>query len=239
MKKILLCFAGGTALDVLIVDDDLYNLKLTSFLLEDSGYNVIKASNGSDALRAIQDQELDIILLDVEMPQINGFDLCREIRCVSSVPIIFVSGRDQLQDRVMGLQMGADDYLTKPFEPLELLARMGAVLRRWKMSLEAQSAKISQNGITLDPLTHIVTFGDNQTRDLTPIEFRLLYYLMQNAGRILSTDQILDNVWGYTDQSGRNLVAVYIRRLRSKFEAASEARERIRTVTKIGYCFDA
>ena len=226
-------------MDVLIADDDPYNLRLTSFLLEDAGYKVVKTNNGAEALAAIQEQEFDIILLDVEMPQINGFDVCREIRRISTVPIIFVSGRDQLQDRVMGLQIGADDYLTKPFEPLELLARMGAVVRRWKMSLGPQDTKISQKGITLDPLTHMVTFGDTQSRDLTPIEFRLLYYMMQNAGRTLTTDQILDNVWGYTDQSGRNLVAVYIRRLRSKFDVASGASERIRTVTKIGYCFDA
>jgi two-component system, OmpR family, response regulator RegX3 len=228
----------GTCMKALIVDDDLYHLKLTSFLIEDAGYSAETTNDSNSVLQAVRNRDADIIILDVEMPHMNGFDLCREIRRVSDVPIIFLSGRNKLQDRVQGLGIGADDYLTKPFEPLELLARMEAVLRRHNTGIRTVESEISHDGITLDPVNHMVTFSNNRSSELTPIEFRLLYYLMQNAGRILSTDQILDKVWGYNDEGGRNLVAVYIRRLRTKIQAANDARQRIRTITKIGYCFD-
>jgi DNA-binding response OmpR family regulator len=223
----------------LIIDDDLYHLKLTSFLLEDAGYEVVTTSDPAVVVQAARQRIVDIIILDVEMPNAHGFELCSEIRQFSTIPIIFLSGRNQLQDRVRGLALGADDYLAKPYEPLELLARMQAVLRRHQRKAKVAEAAINLEGIRLDPVNHMVTFSDNHSSELTPIEFRLLYYLMQNAGRILSTDQILDNVWGYSDNGGRNLVAVNIRRLRSKIETTSETRGRIRTITKIGYSFDS
>lgn len=226
-------------MEILIVDDDPFTLKLTSFVLEEAGYITRKAMEARTAIQALLEEEPDLVILDISMPHMSGFDLCREIRRNSDVPIIFVSARSQLQDKVTGLQIGGDDYIIKPYEPAELIARIGAVLRRRNSDMVAPLARLSQGGLTLDPVKQEVALADNRTSGLTPIEFRLLYYLMQNAGRVLSTDQILNKVWGYDDTSGRNLVAVYIRRLRAKIEASVRRPNYIVTVANLGYKFDA
>lgn len=224
-------------MSILVVDDDILNVKLTSFLLEEAGYRVVKAYDAEEALRIISRDEPDLVLLDVSMPKVSGFDTCRQIRRVSDVPIIFLSARSQLQDRVTGLQLGGDDYLVKPFEPLELLARIEAVLRRRNNDLLSPLARLSWGGITLDPIEQAVILPDSRTVTLTKVEFRLLYYLMQNAGRVLSTSQILDKVWGHDDAGGSNLVAVYISRLRAKIDVGDEGTQHILTVPNLGYKF--
>lgn len=224
-------------MSILVVDDDMLNVKLTSFLLEEAGYRVIKAYDAEDALRIIARDEPDLILLDVAMPKTSGFDICRQIRRISDVPIIFLSARSQLQDRVTGLQIGGDDYLVKPFEPMELLARIEAVLRRRNNDLLSPVTRLSWGGITLDPIEQVVILPDNRTVTLTKVEFRLLYYLMQNAGRVLSTSQILDKVWGHDDPGGSNLVAVYISRLRAKIDTGEGGTQHILTVPNLGYKF--
>lgn len=225
-------------MEILVVDDDPYLRKLTCFILTDAGYATRQADERISVLQALNEREPELILLDVAMPNSSGFDICREIRSRSDVPIIFVSARSQLEDRVTGLQIGGDDYVIKPFEPVELLARIGAVLRRRGTDIVAPLARLVQGDLTLDPVNHMVIFPDQNSTVLTPIEFRLLYYLMQNAGRTLSTDQILEKVWGYRDGSGRNLVAVYVRRLRSKIEAAQHRYRYIKTVPSLGYRFE-
>jgi DNA-binding response OmpR family regulator len=178
------------------------------------------------------------VLLDVMMPKASGFDICRQIRRTSDVPIIFLSARSQLQDRVMGLQIGGDDYLIKPFEPSELLARVEAVLRRRNSDMLNPSVRLSQGDITLDPVEHKVLFGNGRIVELTPLEFRLLYYLMKNSGRVLNTSQILSKVWGYDYEGESNLVAVYIRRLRTKVEEDPERPRHVITVRNLGYKFE-
>jgi len=220
-----------------VADDDPASVKLTSFLLEDAGYKVIKAYDAASVLQAVEQRSPDLVLLDVGMPKVNGFDICRQIRRISDVPIIFVTGSSQLQDRVTGLQIGGDDYLVKPFEPAELLARVEAVLRRRNSDLVNPVTRISQGPLTLDPIEHTVLFEDGRSVVLTPIEFRLLYYLMQNAGRVLSASQILSKVWGYDYEGESNLVAVYIRRLRAKIEPDIDAPRYIITVRNLGYKF--
>ena len=172
------------------------------------------------------------------MPKSNGFDICRQIRRSSDIPIIFLSGRSQLQDRVMGLQLGGDDYLVKPYEPSELLARVEAVLRRRNSDLLNPSTRLSQGDFTLDPVEHKVFFTDGRSVELTPLEFRLLYYLMKNAGRILNVGQILNKVWGYDYEGESNLVAVYIRRLRTKIEHDPEHPRYVITMRNLGYKFE-
>ncbi len=226
-------------MEILVADDDLASVKLTSFLLEDAGYKVIKAYDATGVLQAIEQRSPDLVLLDVSMPKMNGFDICRQIRRISDVPIIFVTGSSQLQDRVTGLQIGGDDYLVKPFEPAELLARVEAVLRRRNSEMVNPVTRISQGPLTLDPIEHTVLFDDGRSVVLTPIEFRLLYYLMQNSGRVLSPSQILSKVWGYDYEGESNLVAVYIRRLRAKIEPDAETPRHIITVRNLGYKFVA
>jgi len=223
---------------ILVADDDLPSVKLTAFLLEEAGYRVLKAYDGPTILQSVEQHQPDLILLDVSMPNTNGFDICRHIRRTSDVPIIFLSARSQLHDRVTGLQIGAYDYLVKPFEPSELLARVEAVLRRRNSDMLNPSTRLSQGDITLDPVEHKVLFADGRMVELTPLEFRLLYYLMKNSGRVLSTSQILSKVWGYDYEGESNLVAVYIRRLRTKIEPESEQPRHVITVRNLGYKFE-
>lgn len=223
---------------ILVADDDIPSVKLTSFVLEEAGYRVAKAYDAASILQAVEQNNPDLILLDVMMPKASGFDICRQIRRNSDVPIIFLSGRSQLQDRVMGLQIGGDDYLVKPYEPSELLARVEAVLRRRNSDMLNPSSRLSQGDLTLDPVEHKVLFGDGRAVELTPLEFRLLYYLMKNSGRILNISQILSKVWGYDYEGESNLVAVYIRRLRTKVEKDPEHPRHVITVRNLGYKFE-
>lgn len=225
-------------MNILVVEDDPFTLKITSFVLQEAGYKSMHASNTNTALQAIDTCSPDLVLLDVSLSEENGFDICRAIRSRSDVPVIFVTAHSEVKERVYGLQIGGDDYLTKPYEPSELLARIGAVLRRRNTDILTPIARLVQNGLTLDPIRQELHLKDEKVVNLTPIEFRLMYYLMQNAGRILSTDQILGKVWGYDDSSGRNLVAVYIRRLRSKIEPLVENPYYIKTVANLGYKFN-
>ena len=226
-------------MSILIADDDMLNVKLTSFVLEEAGYQVVKVYNGQDVIPAILEHDPELILLDVAMPKTNGFDVCRQIRNTSNVPIIFLSARTQLQDRVTGLQIGADDYIAKPFEPSELIARVEAVLRRRNVDTFAPSSRLSVGPLSLEPITHELAVGEKKKVKLTPVEFRLLYYLMRNPGRILSTNMILSKVWGHGYDQDSNLVPVYIRRLRSKLESNVEQPRYIITVTSMGYKFEA
>lgn len=225
-------------MNILVVDDDIPSARMTSYLLEEAGYRVFRAHDASNILQLIEQHNPDLILLDVMMPKIDGFEVCRQIRRNSDIPIIFLSARHQLQDRVMGLQIGADDYLVKPFEPSELLARVEAVLRRRNADVLNTSTRLSQGNITLDPVEHKVLFTDGRVVELTPLEFRLLYYLMKNSGRILNVTQILSKVWGYDYEGESNLVAVYIRRLRTKVEEDPDHPRHVITVRNLGYKFE-
>ncbi|WP_322815776.1 response regulator transcription factor [Chloroflexus sp.] len=225
-------------MNILVVDDDIPSARMTSYLLEEAGYRVFRAHDTSNILQLIEQHNPDLILLDVMMPKIDGFEVCRQIRRNSDIPIIFLSARHQLQDRVTGLQIGGDDYLVKPFEPSELLARVEAVLRRRNADVLNTSTRLSQGNLTLDPVEHKVLFTDGRSVELTPLEFRLLYYLMKNSGRILNVTQILSKVWGYDYEGESNLVAVYIRRLRTKVEEDPDHPRHVITVRNLGYKFE-
>lgn len=225
-------------MNILVVDDDIPSAKLTSYVLEEAGYRVLRAHDATSILQVIEQHNPDLILLDIMMPKIDGFEVCRQIRRNSDVPIIFLSARSQLQDKVTGLQIGGDDYLVKPYEPSELLARVEAVLRRRNADMLNTSTRLSQGNITLDPVEHKVIFTDGRAVELTPLEFRLLYYLMKNAGRILNVTQILSKVWGYDYEGESNLVAVYIRRLRMKVEEDPDHPRHVITVRNLGYKFE-
>ena len=225
---------------ILIVDDDPPTVKWTSFLLRDEGYEVITADNGRSGLELVERELPDLVILDVMMPQIDGLEVCRRIRQTMDVPIIMLSAKGETADKVTGLKVGADDYLAKPFEPAELLARVKAVLRRTEAfsAFDDSQARVAVGDIRLDPVGNKVFLSDNRVVELTPIEFRLLHVLMRNAGRVLTHDYLLSTAWGYEYEGYSNQIAVYIRRLRTKLEDDPSDPKYIVTVRGMGYRFE-
>jgi DNA-binding response OmpR family regulator len=224
---------------ILVVDDDAPSVKMISFLLREEGYQVVNADNGSAALELVEREPPDLVILDVMMPRMDGFEVCRRIRQKMDVPIIFLSAKGETADKVSGLQLGADDYLAKPFEPAELLARVKAVLRRAEAFGGADTqSRLTVAEITLEPVSNRIIFADGRKVELTPIEFRLLYCLMRNAGRILSHDLLMNAVWGYDYEGYSNQIAVYMHRLRTKIEADPDHPKYLTTVRGVGYKFE-
>ncbi|HBY92815.1 MAG: response regulator transcription factor [Ardenticatenaceae bacterium] len=226
-------------MQVLVVDDDAPSVKMTSFLLKEEGYDVKTADNGRDALRIIEEEPIDLVILDVMMPHLDGYEVCRRIRQKYEVPVIFLSAKGETGDKVVGLELGADDYLAKPFEPSELLARVKAVMRRTEAFAMADShTQLHVGELRLDPVTNRVVWENGRWAELTPIEFRLLHCLMRNAGRTLTHDILLNSVWGYEYEGYSNQVAVYIRRLRAKIEDDPGDPKYLMTVRGLGYKFE-
>lgn len=224
---------------ILVVDDDLPSVKMIAFLLREEGYTVLTANNGPDALRMVNEEMPDLVILDVMMPGMDGLEVCRRIRRVTDLPIIFLSAKGETMDRVAGLDVGGDDYLPKPFEPAELLARVRAVMRRAEaFAFADRPSQLTVAGIHLDPVNNVAVLPDGQQVYLTPIEFRLLHYLMSNAGRTLTHDQLFATVWGYEFEGSANLIAAHIRRLRRKIEEDPRNPKRLITVRGIGYRFE-
>jgi DNA-binding response OmpR family regulator len=224
---------------ILVVDDDAPSVKMIAFLLREEGYTVSTADNGMAALQLVEKEEPDLVILDVMMPHLDGHETCRRIRSKLHVPIIFLSAKGETSDRVQGLELGADDYLAKPFEPAELLARVKAVLRRTEAyAMGNGQTRLIAGDFILDPLENRASVRGKPV-DLTPIEFRLLHCLARNAGRVLTHDFLLDAVWGYEYEGYSNQVAVYIRRLRNKIEIDPSNPEHLQTVRGLGYKFEA
>lgn len=225
---------------ILVVDDDFPSVKMIAFLLREEGYTVLAANDGPEALRIVDEEMPDLVILDVMMPGMDGLEVCRRIRRITDLPIIFLSARGETTDRVAGLDVGGDDYLPKPFEPAELLARVRAVMRRTEaFAFGERPPKLTVAGIHLDPMKNEAVLPDGRQVYLTPIEFRLLHYLMSNAGRTLTYDQLLATVWGYDYEGYANLVAVHVRRLRHKIEEDPSNPQRLITVRGTGYRFEA
>lgn len=228
------------AMRVLVVDDDRPSLKMTAFLLREEGYTVFTTDNGQDALRLIEEKTPDVLILDVMMPGMDGLEVTRRLRRTTNLPIIILSAKGETSDRVYGLDLGADDYLAKPFEPAELLARVRAVLRRAEaFTFGEPQNQLSVGNFRLDPVNNFVVLPTGRTVELTPIEFRLLHTLARNNGRVLTHEQLLSTVWGYDYEGYSNQVAVYIRRLRTKIEPNPDQAKYLLTARGIGYRFDA
>ena len=223
---------------ILTADDDPQLLRLVSRNLELEDYEVLTASDGEQALALVEKQLPDLILLDVMMPRVDGFTVCKHIRKFSMVPIIIITARGQDRDKVKGLDLGADDYLTKPFSIEELLARVRAVLRRSRFSASepGQVARMqaSIGELTIDYSQHLVTKGSKEL-SLTPIEYRLLAYLAQNMGRIVTHDQLLEHVWGSEYIGESHMLQVNINRLRRKLEPDPSRPRYLLTKVGIGY----
>ncbi|MFW6282247.1 MAG: winged helix-turn-helix domain-containing protein, partial [bacterium] len=200
--------------------------------LKHEGYQVDKIDNGYDGLNKIKENDYDLLLLDLMLPGIDGIEICNKIRDFSDLPIIMLTAKSELEDKVKGLDTGADDYLTKPFEIEELLARIRALIRRKKGDVEsANILEIDDLEVNLD--AHTVK-RDNEKIELTKKEYDLLVYLIENEGIVVSRDKLLNNVWGYDYTGETNIVDVYIRYLRSKIDEPFE-KKLIQTVRGVGY----
>ncbi len=229
---------------ILVVDDDAPSVKMISFLLREEGYQVSSSDNGLAALESIEREPPDLVILDVMMPHLDGFEVCRILRKEMNVPILMLTARDDEIDRVLGLEMGADDYLTKPFSMREFLARVKALLRRVRlireeMDAEAQTSKeiLLFGNLTLD-ISRREVLSDHHPLALKPKEFDLLLYLARHRGQVLSREQILESVWGWTYGGGSRTVDVHIRWLRKKIEHDPTRPVRIVTVRSAGYRFE-
>lgn len=223
---------------IVTADDDPQLLRLIARNLEFEGYEVITAGDGALALEQIERLPPDLVLLDVMMPRMDGFTVCQRVREFSSVPIIIVTARGQDQDKVKGLDLGADDYLTKPFSVEELLARVRAVLRRAqflaKGTTSGQGTTTTVGALGIDYAQHLVTLAGKEVT-LTPTEYRLLAYLAQNVGRVITQDLLLEHVWGADYLGESHMLQVNINRLRRKLEADPGHPQYLKTRVGIGY----
>jgi DNA-binding response OmpR family regulator len=222
---------------ILVVDDEPAVSDLLAYNLRKAHYEVMVAPDGSEALRLAREKSPDLILLDLMIPEVDGLDVCRELRKTSDVPIIMITARGEEIDRVVGLELGADDYVTKPFSVRELMARIKAVLRRTESDDKERAPSSVLHGpgnLQMDIDAHTVLVGD-ATLNLTRLEFDLLYHLLSNAGRVLTRERLLEQVWGYDFAGDTRAVDSAIKRLRAKLRRASGSADTIEAVRGIGY----
>ncbi len=226
----------NTPARILIVDDEPSITEFVSYAMQKEGYLTEIASDGEEALRKIEQQHFDLFILDIMLPGIDGYELCRRIRTKMSTPILFLSARDTELNKVVGLELGADDYLAKPFGVRELLARTRALLRRSQGNEMVSGNEISAGGITLNEDTHVAQ-GDKGAIDLTPREFELLACLMRNAGKVVSREDLLHDAWNWEFVTETKTVDTHIKRLRDKIESAGYDPKLVETVRGYGYRF--
>lgn len=219
---------------VLIIEDEVKLARFVELELKYEGYNVTVIHNGREGLDKFFEEKFDMILLDLMLPGLNGIEICRRIRKTSDVPIIMLTAKDEVMDKVSGLDSGADDYITKPFAIEELLARMRVALKHSRKKEDNKSKNIlALKNITVDMDKRLVKV-DNDAIELTKKEFELLVYLIQNKNIVISREQILNAVWGYTYMGETNVVDVYVRYLRSKLDEVYDEKY-IYTIRGVGY----
>ncbi len=220
---------------ILVVDDDAQLASIIAFAMKREGWQVLTAADGRAALDAHEREQPDLVLLDINLPKLSGLEVLKRIRAESKTPVILLTVRADDEDVVHGLDLGADDYIAKPFSPKTLLARVRAVLRR-AQSVPA-TGDLSTIDWKLDPDRQQVTRADQPPVHLTPLEFRLLQYLMVHRGQVLESDALVQHVWGYEETGDRILLKQLVRRLRVKIEADPANPVYIETVPNIGYSF--
>ncbi|WP_422660004.1 response regulator transcription factor [Paenibacillus sp. EC2-1] len=222
---------------ILMVDDETEIIKLMDIYVKNEGYTLLKASNGLEALEILKNHKVDLIILDVMMPKMDGIQACMKIREENNTPIIMLSAKSQEIDKIAGLSIGADDYVTKPFSPLELIARIKSQLRRYNQlgtKTTQNENEIQINDLIINVASHRVTVGGQEVK-LTPREFALLHTLAVNRGLVLSMDKLYVEVWNEPFMESKNTVMVHIRKLREKIEKDPQRPEYIKTVWGIGY----
>lgn len=220
---------------VLVVEDDEDILQLLVFNLESAGYEVVAVRDGFEGLNSARSRRPDLIILDLMLPGMDGFDVCKELKRRSNtatIPVVMLTARGEEVDRVVGLELGADDYIVKPFSPRELLLRIRAILKRTSPVTESRS-RYKQDGLIVDTEAHKASI-DDEVLSLTATEFKLLAELIKNKGRVRTRDQLLNSVWGYEFEGYARTVDTHIRRLRQKLEQYSDF---VETVRGVGYRF--
>lgn len=227
-------------ISILVVDDEKEIADLVEIYLVSDGYKVYKANNAEEGLEILEKNAVQLVLLDIMMPGMDGLEMCKKIREHNNIPIIMLSAKSTDLDKILGLGTGADDYVTKPFNPLELTARVKSHLRRYTQLNpnsavnEAAKNEIAIRGLTINKDNHKVTVYEEEIR-LTPIEFDILYLLASNPGRVFSTDEIFEKVWNEKVYEANNTVMVHIRRLRGKMKEDTRQNKIITTVWGVGY----
>ena len=222
---------------ILVCDDDKEIVEAISIYLNQEGYDVVPAYNGIEALELVKKKEIHLIILDIMMPELDGIHALLKLREKSSIPVILLSAKSEDVDKILGLNVGADDYVTKPFNPLELVARVKSQLRRYTKfgGMEIEDSNLLVNGsITMDREQKIVTVDGENVR-LTPTEFKIMQLFMENPGVVFSSAQIYERVWDEDAYSTENIVAVHIRRIREKVEIDPKNPDYIKVMWGVGY----
>jgi len=222
--------------NILVCDDDKEIVEAIKIYLENEGYQVFKAYNGLETLAILEEKEIHLIIMDIMMPQMDGLRATMKIREDKSIPIIMLSAKSEDTDKIIGLNMGADDYITKPFNPLELIARVKSQLRRYITlgSLETKSNVFKTGGLVLDDEQKIVTVDGEEVK-LTPVQYKILKLLTVNVGKVFSIDEIYEKVWNEAAFSPENTVAVHIRKIRERIEINPKEPKYLKVVWGIGY----
>ena len=231
--------------NILIVDDEKEIADLIEVYLKNDGYTVYKFYNGLDALECIETQKMDLAILDVMLPDVDGFRICQKIREQYFYPIIMLTAKVEDTDKIMGLTIGADDYITKPFNPLEVVARVKTQLRRYVRYNNAAIDEVKElpieeydiRGLIINKNTHKCTLYGKAIA-LTPIEFSILWYLCENKGKVISSEELFENVWGEKFLDNNNTVIAHIGRLREKMKEPAKKPKFIKTVWGVGYTIE-
>lgn len=221
---------------ILVVDDDKNICELLGLYLENEGYNVYSVNDGESAVREFQMFQPDLVILDIMLPRMDGWQVCREIRKVSEKPIIMVTAKGETFDKVLGLELGADDYIVKPFDPKEIVARIKAVLRRTHVSAATERKLVEYDKLSIN-LTNYEMKVDGKIVNTPPKELELIFHLASNPNHVFTRDQLLDEVWGFDYYGDSRTVDVHIKRLREKLEGVSD-KWALKTVWGVGYKFD-
>ncbi|PDY46431.1 DNA-binding response regulator [Bacillus pseudomycoides] len=228
-------------ISILIADDEVEIAELIGIHLEKEGYHVVKATDGEEAVRIIQSQTIDLVVLDIMMPKMDGYEVTRQIRMKHHMPIIFLSAKTSDFDKVTGLVLGADDYMTKPFAPIELVARVNAQLRRFltlnQTKVEENKSVLEAGGVVINPERRTINVYGEQI-ELTPKEFDILYLLASHPKKVYSVENIFQHVWADDYYEGGNTVMVHIRTLRKKLGEDKRKNKLIKTVWGVGYTFN-
>ena len=225
-----------TDIKIMVVDDDQNIGELLRLYLEKEGFTAVVMPDGEAALAAFDAEKLDLILLDVMMPRLDGWQVCREIRKKSQCPIIMVTAKGEVFDRVLGLELGADDYIVKPFETKEVIARIKAVLRRSGINDARRARVVEYEGLSINMETYELRVG-GKVIDTPPKEMELIYHLASNPNRVYTRDQLLDEVWGFEYYGDSRTVDVHVKRLREKLDGVSD-QWNLKTVWGVGYKFE-
>ena len=223
-------------MNILVCDDDREIVEAVAIYLKNENYEVFKAYDGLEALEVVEREDIHLILMDVMMPKLDGLRATMKIREDKNIPVIIFSAKSEDTDKIMGLNMGADDYITKPFNPLELIARVKSQLRRYMTlgSLEKKENVFGSGGLSIDDESKIVTVDGEEVK-LTPVQYNILKFLTKNRGRVYSIDQIYENVWGEIPVNAENTVSVHIRKIREKIEINPKEPKYLKVVWGIGY----